>query len=68
MGNFRASQYSPDLVSSDFHLFPQLKAFLEMQGCNDSELQATVMTWLEKLATMVFRQKVKKLVQHYNKC
>jgi hypothetical protein len=48
--------YSPDLVPSDFQLFPKMKEFLGgKQMATDEEVKETVTDWLNGLAADVTR-------------
>lgn len=50
MGN-QPKPYSPDLASSDFHLFTELKEFLgEKRRSNDDAIRQTAEEWLKELA------------------
>ncbi|GBN61901.1 hypothetical protein AVEN_220460-1 [Araneus ventricosus] len=60
--------YSPDLASSDYHLFLKLKEFL---GCkrsgSDEELENAVATWINELAAEEYDMGIWKLVDRYEK-
>ncbi|UYV64391.1 tag-180 [Cordylochernes scorpioides] len=61
--------YSPDLASSDFHLFPALKLHLGVKHfANDDEVQAEANHWLRRQGTAWYNSGVKKLLQRYQKC
>ena len=47
--------YSPDVVPSDYHLFPRLKERLKVSGfSSDAQFVAAVETWLEEQITDFF--------------
>jgi hypothetical protein len=47
--------YSPDLMSSDFHLFLRLKKHLSVKKFDDdNEVQEEVVTWLKGQAADVY--------------
>ncbi|GBN38015.1 hypothetical protein AVEN_191352-1, partial [Araneus ventricosus] len=61
--------YSPDLASSDFHLFLKLKVFLGGKRFgNYEELENAVTTWLIELAAEEYDMGILKLVDRYDKC
>jgi histone-lysine N-methyltransferase SETMAR len=52
---FERPAYSPDLVPSDFHLFPKLKEFLGGRRFkSDEEVKDAVKEWLNGLAAEVY--------------
>ena len=60
--------YSPDLASSDFHLFLQLKKHLNGKKFNyDDEVQEEVMTWFKGQAADLYESGKQKLVPRLNK-
>ncbi|XP_071448089.1 histone-lysine N-methyltransferase SETMAR-like [Hetaerina americana] len=60
--------YSPDLVPSDFHLFPELKKWLGGQRFQtNEELQDNVKTHLNSLAATFYGEGIVKLVHRYEK-
>jgi len=65
---FDHPRYSPDLVPSDYHLFPNMKTWLATQRFDDdAELQAGVNEWL-KFQAATFYDGINKLVHRYDKC
>ena len=61
--------YSPDLVPSDCHLFPNMKTWLTTQCFDDdAELQAGVNEWLKSQAAKFYDDGINKLVHRYDKC
>jgi histone-lysine N-methyltransferase SETMAR len=66
---FEHPAYSPDLVPSNFHLFPKLKEFLGGRRFkSDEEVKDAVKEWLNGLAAEVYDQDIQKLVTRYDKC
>lgn len=66
---FEHPPYSPDLIPSDFHLFPKLKELLGgKQFGNDEEFREVVTSWLRSLAVEQSKIGIGKLVPRYNKC
>ena len=61
--------YSPDLVPSDFHLFPKLKEHLKGQcfNCNE-EVKSAVRKWFQKQNINFFKDRFQKLAQCWWKC
>ena len=60
---------SPDLATSDFHLFPKLKVFLAGQKfANDNEVKARVDTYFEELPETHFRTETNALETRWMKC
>ncbi|KAJ4436006.1 hypothetical protein ANN_18630 [Periplaneta americana] len=58
--------YSPDLASSDFHLFTKLKEFLSGKCFgSDDELKNVVNNWLKGLAADDYNMGILKLVDRY---
>ncbi|KAJ4447710.1 hypothetical protein ANN_09718 [Periplaneta americana] len=67
---FEHSPYSPDLASSDFHVFLHLKKFLfsgERFG-NDEELKTSVTRWFHSQAAEFYDRGIQKLTPRYDKC
>jgi histone-lysine N-methyltransferase SETMAR len=61
--------YSPDLASSDFHLFLHLKKFLAGQRFNnDEDVKRAVQKWLSSRAATFYDEGIQKLVSRYDKC
>jgi histone-lysine N-methyltransferase SETMAR len=61
--------YSPDLASSDFHLFLHLqKHFAGKKFNDDDEVLEEVMTWFKGQAADLYDSGIQKLVQRLNKC
>jgi histone-lysine N-methyltransferase SETMAR len=61
--------YSPDLATSDFHLFPKLKEFLGGRRFkSDEEVKDAAKEWLNGLAAEVYDEGIQKLVTRYDKC
>ena len=61
--------YSPDLVPSDFHLFPKLIIFLsEWRFCTTEELIAKVEGYFADLEESHFRDGIKALEHRWTKC
>ena len=61
--------YSPDLASSDYHLFPGLKK--QLKGCHfssDTEVIAVAETWLDGQPSEFFLNGLQKLEQWAKKC
>jgi len=55
--------YSPNLPTSDYHLFNKLKEFLSGQRfSNDEEVQEVVEKWLRVLERKVYDEGIQKLV------
>ncbi|UYV62003.1 hypothetical protein LAZ67_1007460 [Cordylochernes scorpioides] len=60
---FTHPPYSPELASSDFHLFPALKLYLGGKHfANDDEVQAEVNYWLRRQDTAWYNSGIKKLL------
>ncbi|GFX48982.1 histone-lysine N-methyltransferase SETMAR [Trichonephila clavipes] len=60
---------SPDLTSSDFHLFLHLKSFLAGKHFNnDKELKENVSNWLKTQAATFYEEGIEKLVPRYDTC
>ena len=59
--------YSPDLVSSNFHLFLHLKKHLPGKKFDDYEVQE-VMTWFKGQAADFYDSGIQKLLPRLNKC
>ncbi|UYV80182.1 hypothetical protein LAZ67_18001936 [Cordylochernes scorpioides] len=61
---FTHPPYSPELVPSDFHLFPALKWHLGGKHfANDDEVQAEENHWLRRQDTALYNSGIKKLLQ-----
>jgi histone-lysine N-methyltransferase SETMAR len=66
---FEHPAYSPDLATSDFHLFPKLKEFLGGRRFkSDEEVKDAVKEWLIGLVAEVYDEVIQKLVTRYDKC
>jgi hypothetical protein len=67
--NLDLPPYSPDLVSSDFHLFPKMKEFLgSIRMATDDEANETVTGWLNGLSADCYDEGIARLVQRLDKC
>ena len=62
--------YSPDLVSSDFQLFPTLKEFLGSRHfeSDEEESKDSVKEWLNVLAAEVCDEGIQELITRYDRC
>ena len=61
--------YSPDLVLSDYHLFPGLKKQLkDRHFSSDAEVIAAAETWLDGQPSEFFLSVLQKLGQRAKKC
>ena len=61
--------YSPDLMSSDFHIFLNLKKFLGgKQFDDDSDLKDAVQKWITLQVATFYEEGIQKLVSCYDKC
>jgi len=62
--------YSPDLASSDYHLFGPMKKMLGRQKfAFDTEVQSTVYQWLrQQPASLFFASGIQKLVDRWDTC
>ncbi|GBL91736.1 hypothetical protein AVEN_71375-1 [Araneus ventricosus] len=61
--------YSPDLATSDFHLFPELKNSLGGQSFQKiEEIQSNIKARLAPLAALFFEEGIGNLVHRYDKC
>jgi histone-lysine N-methyltransferase SETMAR len=61
--------YSPDLVPSDFYLFPKLKLFLAGRHfSSNQEVIAAVERYFADLTKNHCRDEIKALEHHWNKC
>jgi histone-lysine N-methyltransferase SETMAR len=61
--------YSPDLASSDFHVFLHLKTFLGgWQFHNDEEVKDAIKTWFASQVASLYDAGIRKLVPLYDKC
>jgi histone-lysine N-methyltransferase SETMAR len=66
---FYHSPYSPDLASSDFHVFLHLKTFLgDRRFHDDSEVKEAVNTWFASQAASFYDAGIQKLMPRYDKC
>jgi hypothetical protein len=60
---------SPDLVPSDFHLFPTLKEFLGgRRFISDEEVKDAVKQWLNGLAAEVYDEGIQKFFTRCDRC
>jgi histone-lysine N-methyltransferase SETMAR len=59
--------YSPDLATSDFHVFLHLKIFLGGRWFDDNEVKDAVNTWFATHAASFYDAEIQKLVPRY-KC
>ncbi|GBM25953.1 Histone-lysine N-methyltransferase SETMAR [Araneus ventricosus] len=60
--------YSPDLATSDFHLFPELKNSLGGQSFQkNEEIQSSIKAHLTSLAATFFEEGIGNLVYRYDK-
>ena len=61
--------YSPDLATSDYHLFPGLKKQLKVRHfSSDAEVIAAAETWLDGQTCEFFSNGLQKLEQWVQKC
>ena len=61
--------YSPDLATSDYHLFSHLKKFLGGKRSDDNDdLKDAVQKWLTLQAAAFYEEGTQKLVPCYDKC
>jgi len=61
--------YSPDLASSEYHMFPGLKKQLKGHYfSSDAEVIAAVETWLEEQGSDIFLSGLQKLQQRAKEC
>jgi len=61
--------YSPDLASSDHHLFLHLKKFLGGKRFDDDDdLKDAVQKWLSSQAAAFYEEDIQELVPCCNKC
>ncbi|GBM20788.1 Histone-lysine N-methyltransferase SETMAR [Araneus ventricosus] len=61
--------YSPDLATSDFHLFRHLKHNLGGNHYNDDEdVKIAVTSWLSEQAASFYEEGIQNLVVRYDKC
>jgi len=61
--------YSPDLATSNYHLFTKIKVWLATHCFHtNKELMDGVNNWLHNLAAPFFDEGLQKLVSRYNKC
>ncbi|GFG28321.1 hypothetical protein Cfor_01703 [Coptotermes formosanus] len=67
--DFEHPTYSPDLASSDFHLFPALKECLGGRRFkNDEDVKDAVKGWLNGLAADVYDEGIQNHITRYDKC
>ncbi|GBN98540.1 hypothetical protein AVEN_76044-1 [Araneus ventricosus] len=68
-GKFWTTPYSPDLATSDFHLFRHPKHHLGGNHYNDdAEVKTAVTSWLLDLAASFYEEGIQNLVVRYDKC
>ncbi|GBM89645.1 hypothetical protein AVEN_260664-1 [Araneus ventricosus] len=61
--------YSPDIATSDFHLFPQLKNWLGGPSFQkNEEIQSKVKAHFISLVTTFFEKGIGNLAHRYHKC
>ncbi|KAJ4446369.1 hypothetical protein ANN_13065 [Periplaneta americana] len=61
--------FSPDLVSSDYHLFMHMKTWLGSKHFDDDEeLKTSVVGWLQSQAAEFYNCGISKFVKRYDKC
>jgi len=61
--------YSPDLVPSDFHFFPDLKRDLNgTHFASDDEVKQAVRSWIKQRTPEFFIDSMRKLVLCWEKC
>lgn len=61
--------YSPDLASSDFHLFHNLIEHLGGKRFgSDEEVKTVVNTWFSELVAELFEEGIQNLVVRFDKC
>jgi hypothetical protein len=66
---FDHTPYSPELVSSDYHLFTYLKNWFGSLRFNSNEkLMKDVKSWLSSQAADIFDTGIQKLIPRYDKC
>jgi histone-lysine N-methyltransferase SETMAR len=65
---FDRPPYSPDLASSDFHVFLHLKTFLGSRRFHDDKVKEAVNTWFASQAASLYDAGIQKLVPRYDKC
>lgn len=66
--NFENSPYNPDLTSSEFQLFKNLKSFLAGKNFkDDDEVRFVVYQWLKSQAASFFEKCIQALVPCYDK-
>ncbi|GBL93381.1 hypothetical protein AVEN_219498-1 [Araneus ventricosus] len=62
-------KYRPDIATSDFHLFPELKNWLGGQSFQKKEeIQSNVKAHLTSMAATFFEEGIGNLVYQYEKC
>ncbi|GBL84809.1 hypothetical protein AVEN_93842-1 [Araneus ventricosus] len=60
---------APDLATCDFHLFPELKNWLEVQSFQKNEdIQSSVKAHFTSLAETFFEKGIRNLFHRYDKC
>ncbi|GFX31306.1 uncharacterized protein TNCV_2061241 [Trichonephila clavipes] len=67
---FHHPPYSPDLASSDFHVFLLLEKFLFSgeRFSNDEELRTSVTRWFHSQAAKLYDRGIQNLIPRYDKC
>ena len=61
--------YSPDMASSDYHMFPNLKQHLRGQRFStDNELKYATEEWLKEQSELFYFTGIEKLRQRYKLC
>lgn len=61
--------YSPDLAPSDYHLFPELKKYLDViHFRTEEELKEEVLSYLRGMAVEFYDVGINKMVHHMQKC
>ena len=61
--------YSPDLASSDYYLFPNLKQWLQgKRFISNEEVIAETEAYFENLDVSYYRKGIKMLENRYTKC
>jgi histone-lysine N-methyltransferase SETMAR len=63
------SSYSPDLATSDFHVFMHLKKFLDgRRFLEDDDVKEAANTWFSSQVASFYDAGIQKLVPRYDKC
>jgi histone-lysine N-methyltransferase SETMAR len=66
---FAHPRYSPDLASSDYHLFTYLENWLRSRLINNNEeLMEVLKTWLSSQAANFFDTGTQKHIPRYDRC